>query len=185
MTRKRNMILAGVAVAAAAGLGTRAVFTAGGVPSGPARSPAGSASSVAYSAPGYSCYRPMMDGYDGSGNGMMAGGRFSGWMSLFANAPGPRVAPADARWFGSQAPAGAIVDRAARTITFTGTTVNLIVLASPSMPAESFRAARMTNPAISVPAGAHVSIELVNADADMAHGLVIMPAGAARSRPCP
>ena len=32
------------------------------------------------------------------------------------------------------------------------------------MPAESFRIAGMTNPAIIVPAGAHVSIELVNAD---------------------
>jgi hypothetical protein len=49
------------------------------------------------------------------------------------------------------------------------------------MPAESFRIAGMTNPAISVPAGAHVSIELVNADDDMAHGLVIMPAGTASS----
>jgi uncharacterized cupredoxin-like copper-binding protein len=36
--------------------------------------------------------------------------------------------------------------------------------------------------AISVPAGAHVTIELVNADADMAHGLVITAAGAARSQ---
>jgi rusticyanin len=59
--------------------------------------------------------------------------------------------------------------------------VDLAVLASPSMPAESFRIAGMANPAISVPAGAHVTIELVNADADMAHGLVIMPAGTARS----
>ena len=40
---------------------------------------------------------------------------------------------------------------------------------------------RSTGPAISIPAGAHVTIELVNADDDMAHGLVIMPAGAARS----
>jgi uncharacterized cupredoxin-like copper-binding protein len=39
----------------------------------------------------------------------------------------------------------------------------------------------MTDPSISVPAGAHVTIELINADADMAHGMVIMPAGAARS----
>lgn len=59
--------------------------------------------------------------------------------------------------------------------------VRLAVLASPPMPAESFRIAGMTNPAISVPARARVTIELVNADADMAHGLVIMPAGTAES----
>jgi len=99
---------------------------------------------------------------------------------LFAGAPGPRVSPAQATALGSQVPAGASIDRPARTITFTTMNVNLAVLASPSMPAESFRIAGMTDPAISVPAGAHVSIELINADADMAHGLVITPAGAAR-----
>jgi rusticyanin len=59
--------------------------------------------------------------------------------------------------------------------------VSLAVLASPSMPAESFRVAGMTDPAVSVPAGAHVSIQLINTDTDMAHGLVITAAGAARS----
>ena len=101
---------------------------------------------------------------------------------LFAGAPGPRVSPAQATALGSQVPAGASIDRAARTITFTTMNVNLAVLASPSMPAGSFRIAAMTNPAISVPAGAHVSIELINADAGMAHGLVITSAGAARSQ---
>ena len=95
---------------------------------------------------------------------------------LFASAPGPRVGPARAEQLGGQIPAGASVDRASRTITFTGTDVTLTVLASPSMPAESFRIAGMTDPAIIVPAGARVSIQLINADADMAHGLVITAA---------
>jgi rusticyanin len=99
-----------------------------------------------------------------------------------AGAPGPRVSPAQAIALGSQLPAGASIDRAARTITFTTMNVNLAVLASPSIPAESFRIAGMTDPAITVPAGAHVSIELINADNDMAHGLVITPPGAARSQ---
>ncbi len=154
MTRKRTMILTGVAVLAAAGLGA-------GV-------------AVAYSAPGYSWYRSMMGGSDGSDPGTVMG-------SLFANAPGPRVSAAEARRLGTQVPAGASVNRADRIITFTTATVNLAVLASPSMPAESFRIAGLTDPTISVPAGAHVTIELVNADSDMAHGLVIMPAGAAGS----
>jgi uncharacterized cupredoxin-like copper-binding protein len=55
------------------------------------------------------------------------------------------------------------------------------VVASPAMPAEAFRIAGMTNPAISAPAGAHVTIELINADEDMAHGLVITSADTARS----
>jgi rusticyanin len=101
--------------------------------------------------------------------------------TLFASAPGPRVSPAAARQLGGQVPAGASIDRAARTITFTTTNVSFVVLASPSMAAESFRIAGMTDPSVSVPAGAHVTIELINADDDMAHGLVIMPAGAARS----
>ena len=101
---------------------------------------------------------------------------------LFAGAPGPRVSPAQATALGSQVPAGASINRAARTITFTTMNVNLAVLASPSMPAESFRIAGMTDPSIIVPAGAHVSIELINADNDMAHGLVITPPGAARSQ---
>ncbi|MGE5292603.1 MAG: sulfocyanin-like copper-binding protein [Micromonosporaceae bacterium] len=100
---------------------------------------------------------------------------------LFAGAPGPRVSPVQARRLGSTAPAGAVVDRAARAITFTGHTVRLTVLASPSMPAESFRIGGMTNPALRVPAGAHVTITVINADDDMAHGLVITATGAGRS----
>jgi NADH-quinone oxidoreductase subunit A len=40
-------------------------------------------------------------------------------------------------------------------------------------PDETFRVAGMTNPAIVVPAGARVSIEVINADPGTAHGLVI------------
>jgi rusticyanin len=116
----------------------------------------------------------MMGGSAGTDPGTIMG-------TLFANAPGPRVSAADARRLSAQTPAGAGINRAARTITFTTTNVNLVVLASPSMPAESFRIAGMANPTVIVPAGAHVTIELVNADADMAHGLVIMPTGTARS----
>lgn len=220
MTRRRNMVLAGVAVLAAAGLSTGVAAAVGGSPGQPAVAPAASGA-VASSAPGYSWYQSMMGGHYGGGMmmrgssygwmmsragyqwmtggtgipGWMRGGALPGFMmggsagtdpgtvmgTLFANAPGPRVSPAHAQRLGDQVPAGASVDRAARTVTFTTADVKLAVLASPSMPAESYRIAGMTNPAISVPAGAHVTIELVNADADMAHGLAVMPAGAARS----
>ena len=54
--------------------------------------------------------------------------------TLFAGAPGPRVSPAQAARLGSQAPAGASIDRASRTITFTSQNVSLVVLASPGCP---------------------------------------------------
>src|SRR5580658_4069698 len=98
--------------------------------------------------------------------------------SLFANAPGPRVSTAQAAQAGSQVPAGATLDRAANTITFTGTSVRLTVLASPAGgPDETFRIAGLTDPAITVPAGAQVSIQVINADPGTAHGLVITPGG--------
>jgi len=94
--------------------------------------------------------------------------------ALWANGPGPRVGPAQAARLGSLTPAGAVLDRAANRITFTGTSVRLVVVASPPGGRdESFRIAGLVNPAITVKAGARVSIEIINADPDTAHGLVI------------
>jgi rusticyanin len=93
---------------------------------------------------------------------------------LWANAPGPRVSPAQAGRLGSQLPAGATADRAGNRITFTGSRVRIVALASPSGgPDETFRIAGMVNPAIVVPTGSSVSIEVINADPDTAHSLVI------------
>jgi rusticyanin len=94
--------------------------------------------------------------------------------SLYANAPGLRVSPAEATALGSQIPAGAVISKGANSVTFTTSTVRLTILASPSGgPDETFRAAGLVNPHIIVPAGALVTIQLVNADPDTAHGLVI------------
>src|ERR1022692_1645401 len=101
--------------------------------------------------------------------------------ALFANAPGARVSASEAARLGGQIPAVATVNRAQRRITFSGTTVRLTILASPAGgPDETFRIAGMVNPVIVVKTGARVSIEVINADADTAHGLVIT-ATAARS----
>ena len=129
---------------------------------------------------------------------MMGGGAAPGWMSggslpsfmmgtntdpgkvmgqLFANAPGPRISPTDAAALGNQAPSGATVDRAANRITFTGQTVQLAVLASPTgQPDLTFRIGGLVNPTIVVATGAHVTIDVINADPDTAHGLVISAA---------
>src|SRR5580693_10512275 len=102
--------------------------------------------------------------------------------SLFANAPGPRVSTAQAAQAGSQVPAGATLDRAANTITFSGTSVRLTVLASPAGgPDETFRIAGMANPDIVLSPGSHVSIQVINADPDTAHGLVITASASSSS----
>lgn len=99
-------------------------------------------------------------------------GRFMG--QLWANAPGPRVSPSRAAHLGGQIPAGAHVNAGTRTITFTTASVHLVAVASPAGgPDETFRIAGLVNPAITVPAGARVSIQVINADPDTAHGLVI------------
>lgn len=102
--------------------------------------------------------------------------------ALFANAPGPHVSPTEATRLGNEIPSGAIADAAQHRITFSGSTVHLLVLASPSGgPDETFRIAGMVNPTITMKVGARVSMEVVNADSDTAHGLVITAAGSASS----
>src|SRR2546421_1310110 len=99
-------------------------------------------------------------------------GRFMG--QLWANAPGPRVSAGQAGQLGGQVPTGARIAQAAKAITFSTTTVRLAAVASPAGgPDETFRIAGLVNPAIIVPAGAKVSIQVINADPDTAHGLVI------------
>jgi rusticyanin len=141
-------------------------------------------------------YQWMMGGT--SAPGWMRGGRLPGSMmmsgttdpgqimgKLWADAPGPRVGPAQAIRLGSQVPAGASINRAANAVTFAAASVHLVAVASPAGgPDETFRIAGLVNPAITVPAGARVSIEVINADPDTAHGLVII-ASADTSSPMP
>lgn len=99
-------------------------------------------------------------------------GQFMG--RLWAAAPGPRVSPQQAASSGDQVPAGASADRASHTLTITADSVHLVAVASPSGgPDETFRIAGMVNPTIVVAAGTRVRIEVINADPDTAHGLVI------------
>lgn len=101
---------------------------------------------------------------------------------FWADAPGSRISKAQAIRLGDQTPAGARVERASRTITFTTTSVRLTVLASPAGgPDETFRIAGLVNPKLIVPAGARVSIKVINADPDTAHGLVITASHYTRS----
>jgi rusticyanin len=141
---------------------------------------------------GASGYRWMMGGTWAPG--WMRGGRLPAAMMgngtdmgqvmgrLWANAPGPRVSPAAVAGLGAQAPAGAQVNRAARTVTFTTASVRLTAVASPAGgPDETFLIAGLVNPKVVVPAGAQVNIRVVNADPDTAHGLVVTASGAQAS----
>ena len=138
-------------------------------------------------------YRWMMGGRDAPS--WMRGQALPGFMmgtsqdpatimgSLWANAPGPRVSLALAARLGNLAPTGAVLNRAANRITFTGSTARLVVLASPrGGPDETFRIAGLTDPAIIVKPGTRISIEVINADPDTAHGLVVTTSGAGSSR---
>jgi rusticyanin len=99
---------------------------------------------------------------------------------LFAGAPGPRVSPSEAVALGNQVPAGAMVAKSANRITFAGSPMQLTVVASPpGNPDETFRVAGLVNPTIVVPRGARVTLTLVNADPDTAHGLVVTSTNAA------
>jgi len=127
-----------------------------------------------------------MTGAGGGVPGWMHGGKRPGYMMgtnadpgkimgrFWANAPGMRVSPDQAARLGRQAPVAADVNRSANTIAFRTTSIRVAVLASPAGgPDESFRIAGLVNPKLVIPAGARVSIEVVNADPDTAHGLVI------------
>lgn len=179
------------AVMARYGLGA----TSGGVGPGMMETVAGSPMVEGYGwMTGRSGYTWMMGG--SGAPEWMRGSRLPGFLTggrgdpgsvmglLFSDAPGPRMAAVAARRLGAAVPAGATVDRATRTVRFSSLTAHLAVLASPSMPAEGFRIAGMPNPTVVVPSGAKVTVELVNADGDMAHGLVVV-AGAAGSSAMP
>lgn len=120
--------------------------------------------------------------YGGQGGGPGRGAATGGGMMGGATAAGARaaptaVAPGVASRLGAAVPAGATVDRSSNTLTFSGSAVDLVVLAAPSDgPDETFRIAGMTNPTIVVPRGAHVTVELVNADAGMPHNWLVTTA---------
>lgn len=126
--------------------------------------------------------------------GWMNGGSLPGFMMgpssdpgqvmgrLFADAPGPRVSSDEATSLGNATPSGAVVDRGANRVTLIGRNVQLTMLASPSgNPDETFRVAGLVNPTITVLHGATVTIQLVNADNDTAHGVVVATSGSASS----
>ena len=84
------------------------------------------------------------------------------------------VSLAQTRALSDQVPAGASVDKASNTITFTGGSVSFTVVAvPPGGPDMTFRVAGLTNPALIVPQGAQVTVQFINGDTDEAHAWMI------------
>ena len=82
---------------------------------------------------------------------------------------------AQTRALADQVPAGARVDKASDTITFTGRSVSFTVVAvPPGGPDMTFRVAGLTNPALVVPAGAQVTVQFINGDSDEAHAWIVV-----------
>jgi rusticyanin len=205
MTGKRIAALVGVAVIAAAGIGVGVAVAVGGPGGRPAAAGPGyswyhsmmgryiGGSMMGGSSNGWMMgprgYRWMMGGTSAPG-WMRGGGLPSSMMGtttdpgkimgrLWASAPGPRVSASQAARLASQVPAGASLNAARHTVTFTGASIHLAVVASPpGGPDETFRIAGLVNPTLIVPAGSRVSMEIINADPDTAHGLVITASNA-------
>lgn len=177
MTRSRIALAIGAAALLVAGGGVLTAMAFGG----PAAVPT---TPIPTSSP-YPGYAAMLDGTDtpqwmigGSLPGpLMMGGNGDPGKAMgrwLANAPGTRISAQDAARLADQAPAHAAIDRARHRIVFTTRDVRLTALAGPADgPDETFRIAGMVNPTIVVPIAAQVTIQLINADPDMAHGLVI------------
>lgn len=79
------------------------------------------------------------------------------------------VSLSTAEALGNQQPGGAQVDLATKTVRFTSSQVNLVVVASPPEGDMKFRIAGLNDPTIEVPANAQVTIRFINGDKDMAH----------------
>jgi len=85
------------------------------------------------------------------------------------------VSLAQTRTLGDQVPAGAGVDRASNTITFTASSVSFTVVAvPPGGPDMTFRLAGLTDPTIVVPQDAQVTVQFINGDNDEAHAWMIV-----------
>lgn len=201
--KNRTRLLAGAAVVVAAALGVGLGLGLSGSSGPPASSAAGSYGYY-QSVMGRYGHGGMMGGNSMMGTGgyrwMMGGAQPPRWMagsalpgsmmgsstdpgeimgSLFAGAPGPKVGTDDVNTLAARTPAGATVDRAANRITFAATDIAYAVVASPSGADDRFETAGLVNPTITVPVGAHVTVQFVNADTTSAHGLVISTPGAA------
>ncbi|UOF88874.1 hypothetical protein LSG31_13085 [Fodinisporobacter ferrooxydans] len=123
-------------------------------------------------------YSGMMgSGVSGAGNGYSGGmgGMMGGWNTQVSQIPSTDV---DKEVYASLQ--NAVIDKKANTITYKGNDVKIVLLAkmndASNRKDDTFVVGGLINPAIHVQKGAKVSLELINEDNDMPHGLEITPA---------
>jgi rusticyanin len=118
--------------------------------------------------PGYA----QGQGFSGMMGGGSASGGFGGMMGDYGASGGAGLIN-NAR-LGSlvrQGELGATIDQKANTVTYSGSTVTLVALASPhGKPNMTWEIDGLVNPTVVVRPGAHVTVDLVNTDWGYMHG---------------
>lgn len=118
----------------------------------------------------------MMGGYGTGTKGCNGAGIDMGAIMgrALQNASGTHVSIAQATAEATAIPPGASIDAARNQLTFTGGTVALtLVTGLEETNPYAFQVAGMTNPQIIIPVGARVTLRLINADTDAAHGVLV------------
>jgi len=70
----------------------------------------------------------------------------------------------------------ATVDKTTNTITYTGTSVKIVMLGGPTNADEKYVISGLINPTLRIPQGANVTMEIINEDEGMSHGVEITTA---------
>ena len=113
----------------------------------------------------------------GFGTGSMMGGGMMGSGSMMGGSTtsnGPAISNDQLQQLVKQGEVGATINKAAKTVTYTGTNVNLVALASPhGVPNMTWEIDGLVNPTITIPAGAIVHVTLVNPDWGYMHGFEV------------
>ena len=126
------------------------------------------------------------NGYGGMMNGFFggSGGNQTNWANSMITAMDQygggtqTIKAADASKAVTDSLQNAIVNKAKNTITYTGKTVKIVALGgamdnSQSGPAEKFIIGGLTNPTLQIAKGAKVTLEFINEDTDMPHGIEV------------
>ena len=113
----------------------------------------------------------------GFGTGSMMGGGMMGSGSMMGGSTtsnGPAISNDQLQQLVKQGEVGATINKGANTVTYTGTNVNLVALASPhGVPNMTWEIDGLVNPTITIPAGAMVNVTLVNPDWGYMHGFEV------------
>ncbi|KUO95906.1 sulfocyanin-like copper-binding protein [Ferroacidibacillus organovorans] len=106
----------------------------------------------------------------GGSSGMMGGEMMNG--SRTSNSPA--MSYAQLQQLVKKGEVGATINKAAKTVIYTGSNVNLVALASPhGVPNMTWEIEGLVNPTITIPVGARIHVTLVNPDWGYVHGFEV------------